>query len=106
MFDSEVTTENQGLESHGRYSTHCFTLLFRKGYMVQTQTVPGATTRHLVLVLNAHEAGKLATARPWLDMLPSLPVLENVGLVVLGREDCNNDWLKPCVLHRVCIYIH
>ena len=41
--------------------------------------------KHLVLVLNAHQANKLATARKWLELIPQLPLLESVGLVVLGQ---------------------
>ena len=48
-----------------------------------------------MLVLNAHEESKVATAEPWLrTVLPSLPALHRVVLVVHGAETCNNDWLR------------
>ncbi len=57
-----------------------------------------------VMVLNAHNLEKIATARSWLDAIPSFPSLRNVGLVLLARETCNNDWLLAYLtspLHRI-----
>ena len=75
-----------------------------------------------ILVLNGHNDEKVPSALPWLDMLPTLPnlqvgyrrgvrclplpplclavtspcplVAQNVGLLVLGYEDCSNAWLE------------
>ena len=50
----------------------------------------------MVLVLNGHNTKKVATAKEWLDLLPSMPNLKGVGLIVLGNELCTNDnWLMP-----------
>ena len=50
----------------------------------------------VVLILNAREPDKLAKAREWLELLATMPKLKAVALLVLGREDCNNDaWLQP-----------
>jgi hypothetical protein len=48
----------------------------------------------VVLVLNGREADKVAAAKVWLELLPTLPHLRHAGLVLLGREDCNMDWLR------------
>ena len=50
----------------------------------------------MVLILNAREPEKLSSALEWVELLSTMPHLKSAGLVVLGREDCNNDdWLRP-----------
>ncbi|EDQ90626.1 uncharacterized protein MONBRDRAFT_16245 [Monosiga brevicollis MX1] len=76
--------------------TFCGPLRFtyRAGHGVAPHKVPN-DPRHVVLILNGHDDEHAATARPWLDLLPSLPQLRSVGLIVLGYEDCSNTWLAP-----------
>lgn len=50
---------------------------------------------YLVLVLNGREESKIAFARTWLDYLSYLPILRAAAVVMLGNENCNNDWLLP-----------
>ena len=46
-----------------------------------------------MLVLNGREQGKVDLAREWLDAMSVRADLENVAVVLLGNELCNNSWL-------------
>ena len=67
---------------------------FCTGPSVVQSTIP-MDVKHLVLILNGREPNKIKFAKDWLDILPHLPQLENAGLVILGNEQCNNEWLYP-----------
>ncbi|WAR25581.1 RXLT1-like protein, partial [Mya arenaria] len=67
---------------------------FRTGPGVVPDQVP-KETEHLLLVLNGREPDKITFAKSWLTSLDTLPRLQNVGLVLLGNEQCNNSWLHP-----------
>lgn len=47
-----------------------------------------------MLVLNGREVSKIKAAREWLNYLPLLKDLQHVAVVLLGNEQCNNDWIK------------
>ena len=52
--------------------------------------------RNLVMILNARSTNKIAFSRTWMDALfdeKQFPKLTNLGVVVLGDEECNNRWL-------------
>ena len=67
---------------------------FRTGPGVVPSKVP-QDTKNLVLVLNGREPEKVQAATRWLDYLPQLPGLVNVAVVLLGNEQCHNQWLQP-----------
>lgn len=48
-----------------------------------------------MLVLNGREQSKINSAKEWLNYLPSFKDLQHVAVVLLGNEQCNNDWIKP-----------
>jgi len=105
-----------GIWSYGAKKIGRFKFRFRTGAGVVPEKVP-RDVNNLVLVLNGREAGKQQFARMWLDFVADLVVngdkndqeavkgeeekagestkLRNVGVVLLGREDCDNDWLLP-----------
>jgi hypothetical protein len=62
----EPTLQSGKLWSKGKLTRGCLQLTFRKGWLVQTGALPHVAVdatqiKQLVLVLNAHEPGKLAT---------------------------------------------
>ena len=67
---------------------------FRTGPGVVVSTVP-QHVEHLVLVLNGREKSKVSYSKQWLDSLESLPLLRSVAVVLLGNEQCQNDWITP-----------
>ncbi|XP_053376784.1 ribitol-5-phosphate xylosyltransferase 1-like, partial [Mercenaria mercenaria] len=65
---------------------------FRTGPGVIPEHVP-KDTENLLLILNGREPDKVQFAETWLKSLHNLSQLRNVGLVLLGNEQCNNSWL-------------
>ncbi|XP_029429358.1 ribitol-5-phosphate xylosyltransferase 1 [Rhinatrema bivittatum] len=63
--------------------------------------VPGyltAETENVVLVLNGREAAKITSATQWLHYAQTLVQthkLQFVAVVLLGSEQCNNEWIQP-----------
>lgn len=51
-------------------------------------------TENVILVLNGRESSKIDFAKLWLDFLPTLTDLKNVAVILLGNEQCNNEWIK------------
>lgn len=49
----------------------------------------------MVLVLNGREAAKVSFAVSWLESLEAFKNLQQVALVLLGNEQCENAWLWP-----------
>ena len=92
-----------GIWSYGSKKIGRFKFRFRTGAGVVPEKVP-RDVANLVLVLNGREPAKQQFARMWLDFIADLIVnnnenhpsaLKNVGVVLLGREDCDNDWILP-----------
>lgn len=103
-----------GIWSYGSKKIGRLKFRFRTGAGVVPEKVPRDIV-NLVLVLNGREAAKQQFARMWLDFVADLVVnknnkdaakegeeessprssLKNVGVVLLGREDCDNDWMLP-----------
>ena len=67
---------------------------YKVGLGVTPYRVP-QDVRNLVLVLNGREQSKINSAKEWLNYLPSFKDLQHVAVVLLGNEQCNNDWIKP-----------
>ena len=48
---------------------------------------------HLVLVLNGRSEDKVRRAQRWLELIPTSSTVRNVAIVLLGDEQCQNEWL-------------
>ncbi|OCT87515.1 hypothetical protein XELAEV_18021209mg [Xenopus laevis] len=63
--------------------------------------VPGyfsVETENVVLVLNGREEAKISFATQWLQYTKTLiegHKLKHLAVVLLGNEQCNNDWIRP-----------
>ncbi|KAM6437865.1 ribitol-5-phosphate xylosyltransferase 1 isoform 2-T2 [Liasis olivaceus] len=63
--------------------------------------VPGyfsVETETVVLILNGREEGKISYATQWLHYAQTLVQthkLQHVAVVLLGNEECNNEWMYP-----------
>ena len=83
-----------GVWSYGEKQIGKIRFRFRIGPGVVPGRVP-EDTKNLVLVINGREPTKISFAKMWLDSLYDLHNLKNVAVVLLGNEQCNNDWLMP-----------
>ena len=50
---------------------------------------------NLILVLNGRAPDKVDFTRTWLDYLVNYKELQNVALMIIGSEVCDNDWVLP-----------
>lgn len=46
-----------------------------------------------MLVLNGRSVEKIKRAQQWLELVPASATVRNVALVLLGDEQCHNEWL-------------
>lgn len=83
-----------GIWSYGFKRIENLKLKFRTGPGVITTTAP-KHVKHLVLILNGRSDDKISFAKMWLDFLPQFRQLHSVLLILLGNEQCHNEWLIP-----------
>lgn len=80
--------------SYGEKKIDNIQFRYKVGQGVTPYRVP-QDVKNLVLVLNGREESKINSAKEWLNLLPSFKDLQHVAVVLLGNEQCNNDWIKP-----------
>lgn len=71
----------------------------RDGDGVQPDKVP-QDVENVFLILNGRAPGKVQYTRYWLDNLGSYPHLKRVILMLIGNEQCQNDWVLPYMRSR------
>lgn len=86
--------ENKGVWSYGFKKIENLKFKFRTGPGLITTKAP-SDVQNLVLVLNGRSEEKVSFARMWLDFLPQFRNLKNTILIILGNEQCENEWLVP-----------
>ena len=69
---------------------------FRSGPLLTVNSLKQLTVSNLILVLNGRDKDKIAFTLTWLSALKTASnVLKNVGVILLGDEKCNNNWIQP-----------
>jgi hypothetical protein len=99
VLEGPLVNKMGGVWSYGVKSIGPFRFKFRTGPGVVPDKVP-QKTKHLVLVLNGRVPNKVEFAKAWLDSLRNFHNLKNVVVVLLGNEQCNNDWLMGYMASR------
>ncbi|XP_060598155.1 ribitol-5-phosphate xylosyltransferase 1-like, partial [Ruditapes philippinarum] len=92
ILEASLEERMGGVWSYGAKTVNNITFTFRTGPGVIPEQVP-KDTENLLLILNGREPDKVQFAETWLKSLHNLSQLRNVGLVLLGNEQCNNSWL-------------
>lgn len=59
------------------------------------QTTAPKQIERLILILNGRTESKVASSKLWLDYLSVFKNLQKVGVVLLGNENCDNNWILP-----------
>ena len=72
---------------------------FRTGAGIIPQNAPRGA-ENLVLIINGRTEEKIKFAKMWLDSLRKLPKLKNTAVILLGNEQCNNEWLLPYMVNE------
>ena len=73
--------------------------IFRTGAGIIPETVP-KNSQNIILILNGRVQEKIKFAEMWLKSLQLLPNIKNVVVMLLGNEQCNNDWLLPYMVKQ------
>ncbi|KAJ8301086.1 LOW QUALITY PROTEIN: hypothetical protein KUTeg_020073 [Tegillarca granosa] len=94
IFNAELERRLGEVWSYGVKNIANIEFRFRTGPGVIISKVP-KTTQNLVLILNGREESKINYSKQWLNFLSNLPKLKNVAVVLLGNEECLNDWIHP-----------
>ncbi|GFT71082.1 ribitol-5-phosphate xylosyltransferase 1 [Nephila pilipes] len=90
----KLESKMDGIWSYGFKRIDNLKLKFRTGPGVITTKAPN-DVQHLILILNGRSQEKVSFAKTWLDFLPQFRNLRTVILVLLGNEQCHNEWLIP-----------
>ena len=94
IIEGDLEKVNGELWSYGVRTIDNVRFKFRTGAGIAPQTVP-ITSQYVVLIINGRIAKKIEFAKMWLNSLYSLPNLKKVVVILLGNEQCNNNWLLP-----------
>jgi hypothetical protein len=73
--------------------------IFRTGPGIIPDTVP-KDSQNIILILNGRVQEKIRFAEMWLKSLQLLPSVKNVAVVLLGNEQCNNNWLLQYMVRQ------
>ena len=73
--------------------------IFRTGAGIIPETVP-RNSENIILILNGRVQEKIKFAEMWLKSLKLLPNIKKVVVMLLGNEQCNNDWLLPYMVKQ------
>ncbi|GAB1603355.1 ribitol-5-phosphate xylosyltransferase 1-like [Argonauta hians] len=93
ILNGQLERKLGGMWSYGMKKINNIRFKFRTGPGVIPSKVP-KSTENVILVLNGREPSKIDFAKLWLDFLPTLTHLRNVAVILLGNEQCNNEWIK------------
>lgn len=91
-----ISNENGNI--FGKLETNRIDLIYRSGPQLVPNSFP--LVRNLVLVVNGRSQEKITRARLWLDYLPMYPNLKNTAVVILGDEQCRNEWIERYLRSR------
>ncbi|RZF46122.1 hypothetical protein LSTR_LSTR012982 [Laodelphax striatellus] len=87
-----LKVQNNGMIRTGSLRMGSMTLNFKYGPWFIQSTVP-TDVQHLILVLNGRSEEKIVFAKHWLDYLPNYSRLKTLIVILLGNEQCDNNWI-------------
>jgi len=85
--------EHSTVYSFGQVESSDILFRFHTGPALTTSVVSKEEVTNVILVLNGREPVKIAFSAEWLSVTLSMSTVKNIGLVVLGNEQCDNTWL-------------
>ncbi|XP_071494733.1 ribitol-5-phosphate xylosyltransferase 1-like [Diadema antillarum] len=83
-----------GIWSYGELKSNGILFRMRHGDGVMPDKVP-QDAENVVLILNGRSRDTVYHTKTWLDHLASYPRLARVVLMLIGNEQCQNDWVLP-----------
>ena len=94
IMEGSLRQQKDELVSLGEKTIDNIKFTFRTGPGIIPQTVP-TNSENVVLILNGRAQEKIKFAERWLKSLQNLHSLKKVAVILLGNEQCNNNWLLP-----------
>ncbi|GAV03003.1 hypothetical protein RvY_13494 [Ramazzottius varieornatus] len=94
IFRGKLTSKLEGRLLYGFLQHGSTNWRFRTGPAVTPEAENAfADARDVVLVLNGRTDEKVARSRRWLEAVPTATSVRNVAVILLGNEQCENEWL-------------
>lgn len=95
----QVISQHDGFMNVGNLTINDFEFSFKNGPGFIQTTVP-QSVKYLVLVLNGRTSNNVVKSEEWLIYLKKLKQLKRVCVVILGNEECHNEWILPYMASR------
>ncbi|XP_013401373.1 UDP-D-xylose:ribitol-5-phosphate beta1,4-xylosyltransferase-like [Lingula anatina] len=99
IMNSTLEDRLGGVWQYGSKRIQNLIFRFRTGPGVVPHKAP-KDVENLVLVLNGREQSKIDFAKIWLDSLSTFEKLKNVAVILLGNEQCDNEWIKQYLVQN------
>ncbi|XP_024082190.1 UDP-D-xylose:ribitol-5-phosphate beta1,4-xylosyltransferase-like isoform X2 [Cimex lectularius] len=81
-----------GFYNNGNITLNGLTFYYLSGPGYIQTTVP-QTVEYLILILNGHTLEHVTNALNWLEYIPQLTSLKKLAVIVLGSENCEDNWI-------------
>ncbi|XP_012565809.2 ribitol-5-phosphate xylosyltransferase 1 [Hydra vulgaris] len=95
IIEGVVQRSNKYIWDEGVIQINSVKLVYFTGPALLPETAP-KDIKDLVVILNGREEKKINASLKWLNSLLNkklFPLLQNLGIIMLGNEQCNNSWL-------------
>ncbi|XP_041458558.1 ribitol-5-phosphate xylosyltransferase 1-like isoform X1 [Lytechinus variegatus] len=99
ILNGKLESRLDGIWFYGELQMHNLKFRMRDGDGVQPDKVP-QDIENVMLILNGRAPDKEEYTRYWLDYLGSYSQLRRVVLMLIGNEQCQNDWVLPYMKSR------
>ncbi|OQR79238.1 transmembrane protein 5-like, partial [Tropilaelaps mercedesae] len=99
IFAARLEPRQEGAWHFGTKKIGNLRFKYRTGPGIAPQTAP-SDVEYLILVLNGRSKDKISFARLWLDYLDNYPRLQHCVVILLGDEQCRNDWITRYMRSR------
>jgi hypothetical protein len=99
IMDGNLKSNEAELVSLGEKIIDNVKFIFRTGPGIIPQTVP-KNSQNVILIINGRAQEKIKFAEMWLKSLQLLPDVKNIAVILLGNEQCNNNWLLPYMVKQ------
>eukprot|EP00112_Aurelia_sp_Birch-Aquarium-sp1_P002874 Seg1319.10 transcript_id=Seg1319.10/GoldUCD/mRNA.D3Y31 product="Ribitol-5-phosphate xylosyltransferase 1" protein_id=Seg1319.10/GoldUCD/D3Y31 len=99
IFDAPLNKVHGDFLKEGQMLIENVNIVFQTGPMITPKTV-NTDAKNVVLVINGREPKKIEFSVSWLEEIRKFRHLKNVAVILLGNEQCENDWLMTYMVNK------
>ena len=99
IFDAPLNKVHGEFLKEGQMLIENVNFIFKTGPMITPKTV-NTDAKNVVLVINGREVKKIQFSVSWLEEIRKFKNLINFAVILLGNEQCRNDWLMPYMANK------